>query len=149
MKKIDIKGGKFTFNQRIELGNIIKSSGSDFDKCVKVLKCLYGNLPAAALRLKYFEEIMDGLQYWFEQEKTLLKYDPTADEMAAGIRDYSQKVGDFGTVKSLAKAYNQDPDMILNWEYGKVFGILYTDLEEYKYNQRFNKVLESKYDRKH
>ena len=32
-----------------------------------------------------------------------------------------------------------DPDEILEWDYAKVFGILYTDLEERKYETKLNK----------
>lgn len=149
MKKIDIKGGKFTYTQRIELGKIIASETTDYDKFTQILKCLNIRQSKSILLLGYFEEIIEGLQYWFERESVMLRYEPSMEEVAAGIQDYSKNIGDFGTVKSLAKAYNQDPDTILNWEYGKVFGILYTDLEEYKYNQRYNRELEKKYARKH
>jgi len=53
-----------------------------------------------------------------------------------------------GTVKALAKAYAKDPDEIFKWKYSKVFGILYSDLEEHKFRQRYNKVIEQKYKSK-
>ena len=94
--------------------------------------------------LPYFKRIIEGLEFWSEQEQTLLKYEPSQEELRAGIKDFSKKVGEFSTIKALAKAYNKDPDDILKWEYGKVFGILYTDLEEFKFNKRYQKVIESK-----
>ena len=145
--QIDVKGGQLTFGQRIYLGKVFESEGTDFDKFIqtfeilheKPLKSQYKNL------LNYFNEIIEGLIFWIEQENTKLKYTPTIEEKKAGVQEFSQKVGEFSTIKALAKAYSKDPDDILEWKYGKVFGILYTDLEEYKYNVRYNKIIEEKF----
>jgi hypothetical protein len=148
MSEIDIKGGKLTFGQRIELGRIFQTNDVDVVKFDKVFLCLHKFEPKITeypKLLDYFNRIVEGVAFWVEQEQTLLKYDPTAEEVQAGIKDLSDKIGEYGTVKAIAKNYGKDPDEILEWEYGKVFGILYTDLEEYKYQQRFNKVLEKKY----
>lgn len=148
MNRIDIKAGDLTYGQRIELGGIFSDPNSDDLKRFKrTMECLHGaatDMAASEELVGYFEEIIEGLTYWAEQENALLKYEPSDEEKRAGIEEYSRKVGEFGTVKSLAKAYNQDPDTILQWKYSKVFGILYTDLEEYKFNKRFNKELEKR-----
>jgi hypothetical protein len=94
--------------------------------------------------MEYYNEIIDGLRYWIEQEK-LLKYEPSPEEIQAGILRMFEEVGEFGTIKALAKAYHIDPDAVLKWEYGKVFGILYTDMKEIVFNKSLNKVLEKKY----
>ena len=148
LKHINIKSGDMTFGQRIELGKIMVSEVSEIEKFNKVFVCLHGFTPGIKDYLKlidYFKEIIEGLKFWIEQEVTLLKFEPSPEELRAGVREMSEKIGEFGTIKALAKAYNKDPDEILQWKYGKVFGILYTDLEEYKFQKRYNKVIESKF----
>lgn len=140
MSKIDVKAGDLTFGQRIEIGKILTSGAPDIEKFENVFKCMYGYIPKASEYselIDVFNEIMEGIAFWTEKENTLLKHEPTAKQKRAGIKELSAKIGEFGTVKALAKSYNCDPDIILTWKYGKVFGILYTDLEEYKYNQRY------------
>lgn len=146
-KEIDIKGGKLTFGQRIELGKIAQSGVSDSEIFEQIIFLLYKIKPRPRQYKKYisyFNHAIEGLKFWIEQEK-LLNYECSPEERAAGIKEFTSKVGEFATIKALAKAYAKDPDEILEWEYGKVFGILYTDLEEYKFNQRYNKILQAKY----
>ena len=144
---IDVKGGELTFGQRIGLGKILASEDDVLIKSINVIECLHGFRPKYKQLVKlqeYILSIIEGIRFWVEQESTMLKYDPTPEEVKAGIKDLSEKIGEFGTVKALAKAYNTDPDVILKWKYGKIFGILYTDLEESKFSRRFQKVIESK-----
>ena len=153
LNKIDIAAGKMTYSQRIELGKILISDCSTFDKLIQSIKCLHDFdvqiLPGnAQFYGDYFEEICEGILSWVEKEQKLLTYKPTPEELKAGIKELSEKVGDFGTIKALAKAYHKDPDEILSWEYGKVFGILYTDMEEFRFSQRYEKVIKDKYKQK-
>ena len=144
---IDVKGGELTFGQRIGLGELFASDKTDIEKFEETFLILHNQKPDTKEYkdiLEYFTQIIEGISFWVEQESTMLKYEPTPEEIKAGIRDLSKEIGEFGTVKALAKAYNTDPDVILTWKYGKVFGILYTDLREHMYSRRFQKVLESK-----
>ena len=146
--KIDVKGGKLTFGQRIELGKIFQTEDTEVRKFEKVFQLLHFYTPCPddySLLLDYFKEILDGLTFWIESETKLLKYEPSPEEIQAGIKDLSAKIGEFGTVKAIAKTYSKDPDEILKWEYGKIFGILYSDLEEYLFQKRLNKVIEQKH----
>lgn len=155
MEKIDVKGGQMTYGQRIELGKICdKYAKMDDFKKSKLIKelyfCLHNEMPIISpftikSLLSYTKEIIEGITFWVEKEQKLLKYDPTPEELRAGIRDLSEKVADFGTIKALAKTYAQDPDIILEWKYAKVFGLLYTDLEEHKFTVKLNKVISEKY----
>ena len=146
---VDIKGGKLTFAQRIELGEIFGNGDmSEVEKFERAIKCIYGKKIKPNQYGQYvgkFRAIVEGLQYWCEVEARMLHSEPTTDERAAGIEEYSKNIGIFGTVKAIAKTFGQDPDDVLQWEYGKVFSILYTDLEDYKYQRRLNKVIERKY----
>ena len=142
--KIDIQGGQMTFGQRIELGQIFTNEVlSDLDKFEMTFKCLHDltiDPKDFSKHVEYYNSIVLGLKYWAEKENQLLHHEPTAKEKRAGIKELSAKTGEFGTIKALAKAYNKDPDDILLWKYAKVFGILYTDLEEYKYHLRYSEL---------
>lgn len=148
LSKIDIKAGEMTFGQRIELGKIFENQSlNDFQKFTKTFQCLYKYTPDITEVEKlstHFEEIVTGLRSWIERENTMLQYTPTADEIRAGINELSKKIGEMGTIKALAKNYTTDPDEVLKWQYGKVFTILFTDLEEYKYRLRFEDVIRKK-----
>lgn len=150
-EKIDVRAGKITFDQRIQLGKIFQEQGREFDMFCKVFQCLHGYTPKVHETknlLPYYYDIIEGVTHWLQAENTMLQNEPSSEEVSAGIKELSEKIGEFGTIKSLAKNYSKDPDDILAWEYGKVFGILYTDLEEYNYQKRYNKVVERKYRNK-
>lgn len=141
---IDIKKGDLTYGQRIELGKILSDTEiGDFERFAQTIKCLYDERPKpidAAKLLKEYERIVEGIRFWVEVETQALHYEPTSEELAAGINEYSKAVGELSTLHSIAKAFSQDPDVVYNWKYSKVFGILLNDLESYKYQQRLQKV---------
>ena len=147
-KEIDIKGGKFTLSQRNELGDLLSSDKTDVEKFEGIFEILYSFKPSPLeykLLINVFNRTIDGLNHWFKSERDLLKYDYDADELSAGIKEYSEKIGALGTVLAIAKTFGKDPDEILSWEYGKVFGILLNDLESSKYRERYDKVLQRKF----
>lgn len=138
-----------TYGQRIELGKIFASEIlSEFEKFNKTIICLHGVKPQVRQipkLMEYFKDIMVGLAHWAELENTLLHYDPTSEELEAGINELSKNIGEMSTITGLAKAYGKDPDTILGWEYSKVFGFLYADLETYKFRVKHDKILSRKY----
>lgn len=148
LSKIDVKGGKLTYGQRIALGKILEKEQDEYLMIREIIYCLHKYYPKNSeiiILSEYINEIIEGIIYWVERENTMLNYEPSPEEKRAGVLELSKKIGHFGTIKSLAKNYSKEPDEILNWEYGKIFGILYTDLEEYKYQIRYNKEIEKKY----
>lgn len=147
IQKIDVKSGRLSFGQRIELGKIISSDKDDITTLIEVINCLHDFRPTKRqiiIMSKYIDDILHGLKYWNDAENTLLKYDPTPEEKMAGIQSLSKKIGSMGTVDALAEKYGVDPDIIINWEYAKVFGILFADLEKAKYQRSYQKVIEKK-----
>lgn len=150
LERINIKGGKLTYGQRIDLGDLFASQKSEVEKFKEAFRILhdktpdFSNMKEMQMYVEYFQQIVDGLQFWFEKEKQLLDYKPEQEEIRAGIKELSEKIGSFGTIKTLARNYSQDPDNILKWEYGKVFGIIYTDFEEFKYQKKLHKQYEQK-----
>lgn len=140
---IDFESKDFTYGNRIAMSDIFGNEAlNEYEQMKAAFKELHGFdakwLPIRR-RIKAFQNIAQGLKRWIDQEKELLNYEPSADELAAGVKELGKKVGNLSTIKALAKAYGKDPDEVLKWDYSKVFGILYTDLEERKYENRLNK----------
>ena len=148
MRKINIKEGQMTFGQRIELGRILTDPNlTELDKFRASMVCID---PKFSIRemprcIDYWAEVLEGITYWIEREKKELHYDPTEEEKAAGIASLSKYTGEMSTIMSLAKDYGKDPDEILGWKYGKVFNILFTNLQGHLYQVRLQKVREKKW----
>lgn len=149
IRRIDYIAGEFTYANRIAMTKILQQE--ELSEYQRIKMCwieLYGWTPRfmpPRRRAKEFELFTAGLKHWVDLEQEKLKYEPTAEELRAGIKSYSEAVGDMATIKALAKAYHIDPDDVLRWEWGKVFGILSTDLEEFKFSERLRKEYENKH----
>lgn len=145
-EKIDIKGGQMTYAQRIELGQIFASGKPESRIFREMFACLAPDhtVKFSVKEVEYYNEVIEGLLYWINRETKELQYKPTSDELAAGIRELSRLVGDMGTLTSLAEKFSKDPDEILQWKYGKVYNILYTNKESYLYSRRYNDVIMQK-----
>lgn len=145
--KIDIKAGSMTFGQRIELGKIFSNADDELLNFENTFVCLHGYKPKLIEFPKltdYFTEIVEGIAHWVNAETIMLKYEPTPEQKQAGIKALSKSIGEMGTVDALAEKYGIDPDVVLGWEYAKVFGILFADLEKAKYQKRYNKIIDKK-----
>ena len=151
IQRIDIQGGQMTFGQRIELGRIITEKElTDIDKMKEGLQCLGAkwSLRNTSEIVEHWYEVLMGIKYWIEREQTELKYEPSAEEKAAGIAQLSLVVGEMATITALAKDYSKDPDEILEWKYGKVYNLLFTNLQSHLFRERLNKELERKAQQK-
>lgn len=151
IQRIDIKGGQMTFGQRIELGRIITDKEmTGIDKMKEGMQCLgvKWSLRNTSEIVEYWYEVLLGIKYWIEREQTELKYEPSAEEKAAGIAQFSLVVGEMATITALAKDYSKDPDEILEWKYGKVYNLLFTNLQSHLFRERLNKELERKAQQK-
>lgn len=147
--RLDLDGKDMTYGNRIALADIFSPSQgkTEYAKFCEAFKELHGysaRLVPLPLRVKRIYEITEGLRSWIEKEQQMLKYTPSSDEIAAGIEELGKKVGSMSTIKALAKAYGKDPDEILLWQYAKVFGILYTDLEERKFEKKYQQQINGK-----
>ena len=143
---IDIRNGDLTYGNYISIKNCIRNLNNEDE--VKTITAIIKELYDYELQtndfmviVPFMEKIIADMVYWQEQEQTMLKYEPTTEEIRAGILEYSKKVGDLATVKSIAKEYAQDPDDILKWKWSKVFGILYTDLESFNFQRKYTSII--------
>lgn len=150
---LDIEGGEFTYGNRIALGDILSDeSRSEYQRLKAAFRELYGyscRLLPLGMRVRALRRIVEGVTAWVRKEGEMLHYEPSAEEVAAGVGELTRRVGNFPTIKALAKAYGRDPDEVLAWDYAKVFGILHTDLEEHKYEERYSKIINDKYSRRY
>lgn len=134
IREWNYKEGEFTYGQRIMIGQILSDQERSWYQRLKACwKELYGwnaRLLIPALRVRMFDRMTEGIRYWVDLEQKTLKYEPTTDEQRAGILELNAEVGHMGTIKALAEKFGVDPDIILTWKWGKVYGILYADLKE-------------------
>lgn len=147
MRKVDIRGGQFTYGQRIELGRILQDAKlSEFAKMEACMRCLVPKWSFLNIResIAWWPEVIDGLAYWINRENKELYKAPTTEEKAAGILDMQRKISYMGVITSLAKEFATDPDTILSWKYAKVFNILYTDMQRAIFHERLHKNREEK-----
>ena len=146
---IDIKGGEFTYGQRIELGGILanKQDRPEHELFLETIELMYGRKPTVSEykeAIKAFRHIVEGLVFWIELESRQLKYEPTQEEKDAGLERYAAEVGELGTAYALAKEFAKDPDEILLWKYGKVFGYLRKQKADGDFQRRYSAVLARK-----
>lgn len=145
MKKIDIRGGQMTFGQRIELGRILTDAHlPEAAKMIAAMRCLDPDWKTTEMpqSIDYFAEVIEDLTYWAKREASELRYEPTEEEQSAGIGQLSKLTGEMGTIMALAKDYGKDPDEVLEWKYGKVFNILYTNLQSHLFQKRLAQLRE-------
>lgn len=146
--KVDVKGGEFTYGNRIALIDIFRDKSlGEYEQMKQAFKEVYGYTPRLLpirMRYRWLMDIVEGVAYWCEVEQRELDYTPTADEVAAGVEDYQKKIGCLGTIEALAEKFGQDPDTILKWSYSKVFGFLRKDLLEAKFRRRYDEVIKRK-----
>lgn len=148
IQKYIIKDGQFTFGQRIELGQIVSDpKTTEWYKFKACMACLHPDytIQYNVEEMEYWEEILEGIQWWIRREQNDLKYIPTPEEYAAGIEALSLMVGEMSTICAMAEKFSTgDPDIVLGWKYGKVFNVLYTNLKTFLYKDNLDKQLKQK-----
>lgn len=136
-----------SFGQRIELGKILGDDTlTDYERFKRCMVCIDPLFNVIDIReaVKYYDELLQGILFWVEREKKELQYNPTAEELAAGIEVFSMAVGEMTTIMALAKDYGQDLDEILKWKYGKVYNILFTNLQSHLFHERLSRRMQEK-----
>lgn len=148
MEQIDIRSDeRFTYGMRVELGKILSDEQrTDFEKYEQSMLCVYGVKPKPREYVKmfpYFESIIEGLRYWVDAETNMLHSTPSADEIAAGVEQYSS-VGELATIVQLAKDFHVFPNDILKRPYSEIFSILLVEREKSDFERRLNDVIRKK-----
>lgn len=150
--RVNMDAGEFTYGNRIVLGQIFGSececegavaeNAHYLEQLRASHKEIYGYsarwLPVRK-RLRRYREIVEGLTAWVKLEQIELHQEPTNEELSAGVKAYSEKVGDTATVLALADQFKCDPDTIRGWKYAKVFECLVADFQKAQYEERLFK----------
>lgn len=132
-----------TFSQRIELGQILTNKNlSEYQKFRRTMLCLDPEWKMSDMRasMEYFEEVLAGIHWWVDKEARELKYTPSPEELAAGIDVLGKLTGEMGTIMAIAKEFSVDPDEVIEWKYGKIFNILFTNLQSHLYRVRLEQL---------
>lgn len=145
LREYRYEDGTFSYAQRIAVGDILRDESLTMYQRLKACwRELYGwtaRLMPPPMRVRRLDRMVDGLTYWAELECRTLDYKATPEEERAGLARLSGEVGHMGTVKALAQKFGRDPDEVLRWEWGKVYGILYADLKESEYQRRLSDLM--------
>ena len=152
-ERIDVKGGDLSYGQRIELWGILANptGRSEYELFMGTIECLYGRKPTPKEfkeAIVLFREAVEGLTFWIKAESEQLKYTPTQEEKDAGVERYAKEVGEIGTAYAIAKEFSLDPDVILGWKYGKVFGYLRKQKADGDFQRRYSEVMARKSKKK-
>lgn len=150
---LDVKGGDLTYGQRIEIGGILANPTrrSEYELFMDTMECLYGRKPKPSEfkeAILLFKDAVEGLSFWIKAESEQLKYTPTQEEKDAGVERYAKEVGEIGTAYAIAKEFCLDPDVILGWKYGKVFGYLRKQKADGDFQRRYSEVMARKHKKK-
>jgi hypothetical protein len=150
---LDVKGGDLTYGQRIEIGGILANptGRSEYELFMDTMECLYGRKPKPSEfkeAIPLFKEAVEGIMFWVKAESEQLKYTPTQEEKDAGVERYAKEVGEIGTAYAIAKEFCLDPDVILGWKYGKVFGYLRKQKADGDFQRRYSEVMARKHKKK-
>ena len=148
LTEYNYREGTFSYGARIGVGMILQDESlSEYQRLKGCWKELYGwnaRLMPPRMRHRRFRRMLEGIEYWVELESQTLKYDPTPEQERAGIKKLFNEVGHMGTVKAIAEKFAFDPDVVLDWQWAKVYGILHADLKEYLYERKLTEIMSNK-----
>lgn len=147
MKISEIDIDDITFAQRIQIGQIFdKKDQAEIDVCKRIFTEVFDvnwNLRTIPAIVKKWTDVQQGILGWINKEKEL-RYEPTIDEKKAGIANLNKMTGYMGVAMAIAKQFSTDPDVVLQWKYGKVFNILYVNKLNADYQKKYQQVIEQK-----
>lgn len=135
-----------TYGQRIELGTLFNCQPSEVEAIMKSYKIIYKEEPTLKQLTKYvkedFEEMLEGLKYWIDAESEYLHYEPTPEEVAAGI---NQLKCPLSTAVSIGKDFGMMPNDVLQRPYSEIFTILWANCENSKFEKKLSKIMNKKH----
>lgn len=145
---VDIDAGEYTYQNRIAFGEIFSREDlSEYAKLAEAFREVYGYSGRwlwRKKRLKRYTEIAQGLADWVRLEQHALTHTPSADEVAAGVEEYSKEVGEDGTVAALAEQFGQTPMQIRRWPYYEAFRYLRANALNARFQKRLQNQITSK-----
>ncbi|MDR2066109.1 MAG: hypothetical protein LBP85_10445 [Prevotellaceae bacterium] len=144
--EIDILSERFTFGQRLEFNRL-----SELTYDHQIIEAVIYVLYEIKVKPEYYvsvyghvKDVLTKLNIWNEKEKAL-QYEPTPEEIRAGINQISDKLKEFATVDAIAKRMHISHDDSLKLPYSTVYMMLLADFEHSKFERRLSKIYENKY----
>lgn len=152
-EQVDVRGGRCTYGQMIELGRVLEKAGMSADTgevatIRALISALHPNVEAAinVTNVMYASNISQGVRFWREREADRLRYEPTAEEKMAGYEALSRAIGPAGVASTIAEKFGVSggPDEVFKWPYASVFMVLLIDLERFKFQKRLQDIRDNK-----
>lgn len=141
----DLSIAKETY-QKIEMAKTYLQSKKPILALSEIVELYYGENLKDTLIVDSLGKGLALLQKIDEFTKSypeLYEYQPTPEEVEAGVEDLSV-LGSFYTVKKMAEKFQKHPDEILNWEAGVVYAFLKADAIDARINRNLQKIYSRK-----
>jgi len=134
--------GKRTYKELEQSLIFIRNIGSPLAAIDKVVNVYYGEDISEQPLLKVLgkgEFILNLISKFMLEFKRLNEYEPTIEELEAGVEELS-KFGFFGTAVQFARKYGQTHDEILNMPAREVYTTLLYDFEQSEVERKLNQI---------
>ena len=134
--------GKRTYKELEQSLIFIRNIGSPLAAIDKVVNVYYGEDISDQPLLKVLgkgQHVLNLISKFMLEFKRLNEYEPTIEELEAGVEDLA-KFGFFGTAVQFARKYGQTHDEILNMPAREVYTTLLYDFEQSEVERKLNQI---------
>lgn len=134
--------GKRTYKELEQSLIFIRNIGSPLAAIDKVVNVYYGEDISDQPLLKVLgkgQHVLNLISKFMLEFKRLNEYEPTIEELEAGVEELS-KFGFFGTSVQLARKYGQTHDQVLNMPAREVYTTLLYDFEQSEVERKLNQI---------
>ena len=134
--------GKRTYKELEQSLIFIRNIGSPLAAIDKVVNVYYGEDISDQPLLKVLgkgQHVLNLISKFMLEFKRLNEYEPTIEELEAGVEELS-KFGFFGTAVQFARKYGQTHDEILNMPAREVYTTLLNDFEQSGVERKLNQI---------
>lgn len=138
----DLNIGRRTYKELEQSLIFIRNAGSPLAAIDKVVNVYYGEDISDQPLLKVLGKgvhVLNLISKFMLEFKRLNEYEPTLDELEAGVEDLA-KFGFFGTAVQFARKYGQTHDEILNMPAREVYTTLLYDFEQSEVERKLNQI---------
>lgn len=134
-----IKVSSDTYYKLEKSKQILKGAESPISVLDKLSELYYGATDDFFLLLGQGMHVLTELGEFLERYKDLNSYEPTIEELEAGI-EYFYRFGNFPTVINLARKYGTTHDAILHMAADEVYMTLLIDMKQAEYENNLSKI---------
>ncbi len=138
----DLNIGRRTYKELEQSLIFIRNIGSPLAAIDKVVSVYYSEDISDQPLLKVLgkgQHVLNLISKFMLEFKRLNEYEPTIEELEAGVEDLA-KFGFFGTAVQFARKYGQTHDEILNMPAREVYTTLLYDFEQSEVERKLNQI---------